>query len=78
MNLSAKSIEETQQALLYESLKASVPAMPEFLQEYERELMLTADYQRNLEKVPLHMDEIKDGSSSFLAEISALHSHINN
>ena len=61
LDLEAKFIEETQQTLLYESLKDSVPAMPEFLLEYEEELMMTADYQRNFEKVPLNKDEIKDG-----------------
>lgn len=61
LNLEGKFIKETQETLLYESLKDSVPAMPEFLKEYEEELMMTADYQRNLEKAPLLGDEMKDG-----------------
>ena len=45
--------------------------MPYFLQEYERELNLTADHLRNLEKIPIYEDVMKDGFKDFSDRISA-------
>jgi hypothetical protein len=47
--------------LLYQSLLNSVPVRPDFLQEYERELSMAALYLRDLEKVPIYTDEMKNG-----------------
>ena len=66
-----KTIEETQKTLLYKSLLNSAPVIPQFLFEYEVELNLTADYKRNLEKIPILRDEIKNGSLIFIADIDA-------
>ena len=55
-----KVIEETQKTLLYQSLLNSTPVTPEFLKEYEHELTMTVLYLRNLEKIPIIKDEMKD------------------
>ena len=62
LKMPVKTIEETQKTLLYKSLLNSATVIPHFLQEYEIELMMTADYKRNLEKIPILRDEIKNGS----------------
>jgi hypothetical protein len=51
----------------------SAPVRPHFLQEYEQELIKTVLYIRNLEKVPVYMDEIKVGFNYLTAEIDAYH-----
>ena len=54
-----ETIEMTQKTLLYQSLLNSVPVVPGFLKEYEQELILTAQYKRNLEKTLIRIDEMK-------------------
>ena len=56
-----KTIEDAQKTLLYKSLLNSFPVRPKFLEEYELELTRTAAHIRNLEKIPIYMDEMKDG-----------------
>lgn len=64
-------IEETQKTLLYQSLLNSMSVIPNFLQEYDRELSITALYKRELEKIPIIMDEMKDGFNYLTIEIEA-------
>jgi hypothetical protein len=47
--------------LLYHSILKSAPVIPDFLVEYEEELIMTAGYLRNLEKIPISKDEMKEG-----------------
>jgi hypothetical protein len=51
----------------------STPVRPYFLQEYEQELIKTVLYIRNLEKVPVYMDETKVGFNYLTTEIDAYH-----
>ena len=60
-----ETIELTQKTLLFQSLVNSSPAKPKFLQEYEQELIMTALFKRDLEKIPILKDEIKTGSVEF-------------
>ena len=68
LNLSRKTgmpvetINVTQKTLLYKSLLNSVPVVPSFLKEYEQELILTAQYKRNLEKTLILIDSMKTGT----------------
>ena len=62
LKMPVETIEEAQKTLLFMSLSNSATVIPHFLQEYELELMMTADYKRNLEKIPILIDEIKNGS----------------
>ena len=71
LKIPVKTIEETQQILIYQSLLNSAPVMPDFLREYEEELILSAHYKRNLEKIPISIDEMKDGFVNFTNEIEA-------
>ena len=73
LKMPVKTIEETQKTLLYQSLLNSTPVRPYFLQEYEQELIKTVLYIRNLEKVPVYMDEIKVGFNYLTTEIDAYH-----
>ena len=53
LEMPVETIEMTQKKLLYQSLLNSAPIKPDFLKEYEQELILTAQYKRNLEKTPI-------------------------
>ena len=57
-----ETIELTQRTLLYQSIVNSFPVRPRFLQEYEQELIMTAQILRDLEKIPILIEEIKTGS----------------
>jgi hypothetical protein len=61
LEMPVETIEETQKTLLNQSLLNSTPVRPKFLQEYELELTRTAAHIRNLEKIPIYTDEMKDG-----------------
>ena len=61
LKISDKTIEETQETLLYQSILNSAPVIPDFLVEYEEELIITAGYMRNLDKIPISKDEMKEG-----------------
>ena len=56
-----KKIEETQKGLLYQSLLNSIPVRTDFLQEYDLEMSKTVVYLRDLEKIPILADVMKDG-----------------
>ena len=71
LKMPVKTIEETQEALLYQSLLNSAPVQPQFLQEYDRELNETAAYLREREKIAIYTDEMKDGFEHFTARIDA-------
>jgi hypothetical protein len=71
LKIPIEKIEEIQQTLLYKSLINSAPVRPDFLEEYDLELTLTAAYLRDREKIPLCKDEEKDGFSYFTAKIKA-------
>jgi hypothetical protein len=71
LKIPAKTIEETQQKLLFQSLLNSIPVIPDLLKEYEEELLLTADFLRDLEKIPILIDEMKDGFEYFTVEVDA-------
>ena len=73
LKIPVEKIEETQKKLLYQSLLNSTPVRSNFLKEYEEELMKTVVYKRNLERVAIIIDEIKDGSISFSVSIDASH-----
>ena len=60
-----KKTEQTQKKLLENSLKNSIPFMPNFLKEYERELNSTANHLRYLERIPIYKDVMKDGFENF-------------
>jgi hypothetical protein len=62
LKLPVETIETTQKTLLYQSLLNSIPVEPGFLKEYEKELILTAQYKRNLEKTLIRIDEMKTGT----------------
>jgi hypothetical protein len=66
-----ETIEEIQRTHLYQSLLNSAPVRPLFLEEYEQELIKTANYQRNLEKIPIYKDEMKPGTNVFTVELDA-------
>ena len=71
LKMPVKTIEETQKTLLYKSLLNSAPVIPQFLKEYQLELSLTVVYLRELEKIPISIDEMKDGFQYFTHEIDA-------
>ena len=51
----------------------STPYRPDFLEEYEEELIKTANHIRNLEKIRIIIDDVKDGINCFTVEINACH-----
>jgi hypothetical protein len=53
------------------SIIHSIPIRPYFLLEFELELVETALHLRNLKKVQIIRDEVKNGSICFKAEIDA-------
>lgn len=71
LKMPVKTIEEAQEALLYQSLLNSAPVKPSFLQDYEQELNLTAAYLRERGKIPICTEEMKDGFEHFTAKIDA-------
>jgi hypothetical protein len=73
LDMPVETIEETQKTLLYHSLLNSFPVRPYFLEEYEKELTMTANHLRNLEKIPIVIDEVIEGINFFTVEINAIY-----
>ena len=71
MKIPVKKIDETQKALLYQSILNSKPVRPKFLQEYDLELNKTVAYLRERDKITIYKDEMKNGFEHFTSKINA-------
>jgi hypothetical protein len=71
LKIPVKKIDETQKALLYQSILNSKPVRPKFLQEYDLELNKTVAYLRERDKITIYKDEMKNGFEHFTAKINA-------
>jgi hypothetical protein len=62
LGIPVEKIEMTQKTLLSQSLKRTVPLKPDFLKEYEQELILTAQHKRIHERTPILIAEMMCGT----------------